>query len=79
MQDIDLCTPSSLLTFIYRERELGTLAQLRCSFALTPSLPDDTRIPHFAVKLFQCYIKGDIGIYYNVARRTYQRDRPVSR
>ncbi len=40
----------------------------------TTGLRENTRLLHFAVKLFQCYIKWAIRVYNDLGHRRYQRD-----
>ena len=67
------------------ETSAASLPTLSLCFALAPGLGalivpattglrEDTRLLHFAVKLFQCYIKWAIGVYNDLGHRHYQRD-----
>src|SRR5258708_18647026 len=67
------------------ETGASSLPALSLCFALAPSLGtlivpattglrENTRLLHFAVKLFQCYIKWAIRVYNDLGHRHYQRD-----
>jgi hypothetical protein len=67
------------------ETGAASLPALSLCFALAPSLGtlivpattglrENTRLLHFAVKLFQCYIKWAIWVYNDLGHRYYQRD-----
>lgn len=41
------------------------------------SLGENTGLLHFSVKLFQCNLKGTIGVYNYLTHPDYQRDLPA--